>query len=594
MNKVLFFVINIFITLFFFLSFINAHVDEDPITYSIKFIAPKKLNQLNNINSDCHLIHFGTTQKHRLLGGDKKYVVETKPLVHDIDHHHDEEEELDNNEQHIFEIFAHDRKLLKTILNDVCSKVTTEETNNVDAMADEIIPIVHNGDPANRIDLVFMGDGYTSTQRTQFISDMQRLVKEMFQDITFKSYLPVFNIWALYRASTQSGIGVGGKPLNTAFGLYRDGTELRGIYTSKAATARSACSATGFCDFPTLIGNDPYYGGLGGEFTISTSSPTSGTLVLRHEMGHNFGSVGEEYDGGSVYSGANSASTVANLQWTAWLTNPSNRVAEQSVQRIQNYAWYDLSKGSYTITFTSDGTYSMAYLVFSASGCEVTNAISVTLDGVSIGWKPNTIGNLDRDFYPFIFNKGFSSGTHTLVFTLTTSPSTANIRQLCNVNMHEYKASPSFHFENTFVGAYPTWNSAGRVSYRPTNELCLMRNMSSPVFCPICQETIWIQFFKRISVIDNVTIATSGSNTQVSLNLLQVAQLRPVPIKGETFVVSWFKSNVEDKTLANITSWTRPTNIAAGSWSVTAQFITPEVRSDPNKLLSASKTFTIK
>jgi hypothetical protein len=60
---------------------------------------------------------------------------------------------------------------------------------------------------------------------------MQRLVKEMFQDITFASYLPgifcifptykikakflilVFNIWALYRESAQSGIGVGGKPL---------------------------------------------------------------------------------------------------------------------------------------------------------------------------------------------------------------------------------------------------------------------------------------------------------------------------------------------------------------------------------------------
>jgi hypothetical protein len=55
-------------------------------------------------------------------------------------------------------------------------------------------------------------------------------VKEMFQDITFASYLPgivirsylphifiylfpVFNIWALYRESVQSGIGVGGVPL---------------------------------------------------------------------------------------------------------------------------------------------------------------------------------------------------------------------------------------------------------------------------------------------------------------------------------------------------------------------------------------------
>jgi len=420
-----------------------------------------------------------------------------------------------------------------------------------------------------------------------------KVVKEMFQDITFASYLPVFNIWALYRASTQSGIGVGGVPLNTAFGLYRDGTELRGIYTSKASTARSACQATGTCDFPTLIGNDPYYGGLGGEFTISTSSPTSGTVVLRHEMGHNFASVGEEYDGGSVYSGANAATSVTNLQWTAWLTQPSNRVAEQSIQRVQSYAWYDLSKGAYTITFTSDGTYSKAYLIFSASGCEVANAISITLDGVSLNWQPQIVGSLDRLFYPFIWNNGFTAGTHSLVFTQVVRPATTRIRQLCNVNLHEYKASPSFHFENSFVGAYPTWSSSNRVTYRPTNELCLMRNMSSPVFCPICQEAIWIQFFKRISVIDNVTLTTAGSNTQVSLALVQVAQLRPTPIIGESFLVNWFRNNAEDLTLRNITQFTRPTASATGSWRVTAQFITPEVRSDPSKLLTASKTFTI-
>jgi hypothetical protein len=568
------------------------HVEEDPTTYSVKFVAPKNIQHGQSTkNVTCHLLKLGPTQQHRLLGKEQEFIVEARPQIHEIDHEHEED---DHDTPHVFEIFSHNQELLKKILGDVCSHVTQDD-KETEALpqADEVVAIVKNGDPANRIDLVFMGDGYTSSQKTQFFNDMQRLVDEMFKDITFASYLPVFNIWALYRASAQSGIGVGGVPLNTAFGLYRDGTELRGVYTSKASTARSACQATGTCDFPTLIGNDPYYGGLGGEFTISTASPTSGTVVLRHEMGHNFASVGEEYDGGSAYSGANSASSVTNLQWTAWLTQPSNRVAEQSVQRAQSYAWYDLGKGPFTITFTSDGTYSKAYLIFSASGCEVNNAIRVTLDGVSLDWKPQLLGNLDRMFYPFIWDKGFSAGEHKLVFTQVTSPTSGRIRQLCNVNLHEYKASPSFHFENNFIGAYPTWSQSGRVTYRPTNELCLMRNMTSPYFCPICQESIWIQFFKRMSVIDNVTLASSGSNTQVSLNLVRVAQLRPTPIKGESFMVNWFRNNVEDVTLRNITQWTRPTTTAAGTWRVTAQFITPEVRSDPNKLLTASKSFSI-
>jgi len=461
-------------------------------------------------------------------------------------------------------------------------------------LADEIIPIVKTGPSANRIDVVLMGDGYTASQRDLFVSDITRLVKEMFEDITFKSYLPLFNIWALYRPSTDSGIGSGGVPKNTAFGLYRDGTELRGIYCSKTSTARSACTATGACDFPTLIGNDPYYGGLGGEFTISTSSVNSGTVVLRHEMGHNFGQVGEEYDGGSAYFGANSAGTVNSLQWTAWLTDPSRLVAEQSLQRIQSYAWYDLAKGPFTITFTSDGTYSRAYLIFSASGCEVAGAIRVTLDGKDLTWTPFLPDNLDRFFYSYYWDTGLSAGTHTLVFTQLLPPKSGSIRQLCNVNMHEYKAEPLYHFNNSYIGAYPTWNSAGRVSYRPDNELCLMRNMSSPVFCPVCQETIWIQFFKRVSLIDNLTITDVPPNAvAVSVGLLPLGEQRDDPVPGESLTISWYQNNQLVPALNNLILWTQLRSSATGSWRVQVKFTTLEVRSDPTNLLTSSKTFTI-
>ena len=56
------------------------------------------------------------------------------------------------------------------------------------------------------------------------------------------SYLPVFNIWALFKASSESGIGVGGVPRDTSYGLYRDGTQLRGIFTSRAQVSPSPSS----------------------------------------------------------------------------------------------------------------------------------------------------------------------------------------------------------------------------------------------------------------------------------------------------------------------------------------------------------------
>ena len=69
---------------------------------------------------------------------------------------------------------------------------------------------------------------------------------------------------------------------STVFGLYRDGTELRGVYTGKKKVARAACQSVALtvgCDYPILLGtmlaycqslvtlmsfsgNDPRYGGM--------------------------------------------------------------------------------------------------------------------------------------------------------------------------------------------------------------------------------------------------------------------------------------------------------------------------------------------
>jgi hypothetical protein len=112
---------------------------------------------------------------------------------------------------------------------DQCPDWFTEENQFSATVADEVIEIVNTGPPSNRIDLVFMGDGYTQQQRSQMLADMNRLVDDMFTGTTFTPYVPLFNVWVVFRPSDESGIGVGGTPKNTAFRLYRDGTELRGV-----------------------------------------------------------------------------------------------------------------------------------------------------------------------------------------------------------------------------------------------------------------------------------------------------------------------------------------------------------------------------
>jgi hypothetical protein len=417
----------------------------------------------------------------------------------------------------------------------------------------------------------------------------------MFKDVTFNPYLPVFNIWSVFRASNESGIGTGGRPKNTAFQLYRDGTELRGVYCNNANAARDACRSTGAnaCDFPSLIGNDPYYGGLGGEFTISTQSPTSGTLVLRHEMGHNFINVGEEYDGGSAYSGVNHSpvSRGTNVTWSQWLTAPAQLEAAEI--RVQEYPWYNLSRGEWVLNFTSNGYGTRWLMRYSVSGCNTQNSLAITLDGRDIPWT--TYNSFDRFLYEVPSSTALSSGTHRLSFRQLTAPAAGNpIRQLCSVTLHEYKAEPQFHMNNAYVSAYPTWRQ-GKVlaGYRPTNEGCLMRNMSSVKFCSICYEGMWIRFFSMMSAIDSVTAQCLANNIALNLQTPKLGQLRQGGAQpGESLQVRWFYNN-NAQTQFNDQFVVNAPRSSSGNWRVDVKYITPLVRSDPNNRLSFSRSFVV-
>eukprot|EP00755_Sulcionema_specki_P032153 Sspe_Gene.98132::Locus_71596_Transcript_1_1_Confidence_1.000_Length_1846::g.98132::m.98132 len=462
----------------------------------------------------------------------------------------------------------------------------------------EVRKLVGSGDSSNRIDVVFMGDGYTLDERGKFFRDMERLTQDMFTDRTFRSYLPVFNIWAIHVPSVESGIGTHSTPRNTAFGLYRVGTELRGVYTSKPADARAACRLADGCDFPSLIANDDYYGGLGGEFVIGTRSETTGTVVLRHEMGHNFVNVGEEYDDGSVYRGVNNDNTLTNIKWAHWLSDPKETIPEQrAVQRIGAYPWHDLAKGKQTFRFTSDGTYRRWYMRFTLSGCDVPGAVKVTLDGNVLNWQPTQPPTLDRQFYVFSdMTNGFRAGEHELVFEQGEPPAPGKpARQLCSLSLNEYGSEEEFRWENDFVGAYPTWDVRGRKSYRPQNEMCLMRNMSSSDFCVACREGMWWQFFMRMSAIDRVEVHHELFRTHVKVVTVPLGQFRDPPVPGlnDRLDITWEHNGSPVPELTGYFSWDRTTASSRGRWTATVVYKTEEVRVDPNGLLTFQHTIDV-
>ncbi|KAL1946047.1 hypothetical protein VTO73DRAFT_15174 [Trametes versicolor] len=485
---------------------------------------------------------------------------------------------------------------------------STSSAYRVEVPPLEVEPLITSGDSKNRVDLVFFADGYTSEERDKFFDDAMRLAEDISGNQTFYTVKPLLNFWGAFTPSKESGVGSGGKPKDTPFGLYRDGTELRGVYYSKPEVAREACfSMGGQCDYPILMGNDPLYGGLGGEFTVITPSLANGALVLRHELGHSVIDVGEEYDGGFAYFGVNAAHnvTVTDIPWAHWLTNSSHAHShsasketltarvERSVMPLQAYPWTLLNTSEpWATAFNSSGTYAWHLVRFSLSGLPEKDDLRVELDGHDLGWVPRADIGVDRWHYDIKLNRTLEGGEHNVSFTLRNAKRKGEA-QLCSVEVLEFGDEDEFVTKPGHYSLYPTFSDKNETSYRPTNEDCLMRIVTTPNFCKSCTEGLWHALLHRVDPIDDLqpgcTRDASGNSARtLELSLVPLAHLREHPVDvAESYTITWSKDGAVVEAFANETTLVDEPD-AVGSYAVHVQYTTEEVRVDPRGLLTST------
>lgn len=117
----------------------------------------------------------------------KEVKVFTKPAVASSS-----DESIQNfDDSKIIEIFAKTIEVLNNHIDAICNvrefvpMLNYGKTQQI-AEAIEIEKIVDGGDQRNRIDVVFMGDGYTADERDQFFDDIRRLTDDMFNGDTFR------------------------------------------------------------------------------------------------------------------------------------------------------------------------------------------------------------------------------------------------------------------------------------------------------------------------------------------------------------------------------------------------------------------------
>jgi hypothetical protein len=195
---------------------------------------------------------------------------------------------------------------------------------------------IDNGPSSNRIDIVFLGDGYTAAEiETTYTDHIDSMVDHLFNEgeDPYPRYGNFFNVHRVDVISNESGADVPPEA------IYRD-TALDASYFGDEQTERlltintlaanqlldQALSDAPFsAEMKIVTVNDTRYGGSGGEYAVFAGGHNAATEVALHELGHSFSHLADEYGGFTdPYNGpepteTNVTTSSTGEKWSRWL-----------------------------------------------------------------------------------------------------------------------------------------------------------------------------------------------------------------------------------------------------------------------------------
>ena len=162
-----------------------------------------------------------------------------------------------------------------------------------------LIAFEKHGDPANKVDLLLLGDGYTAAERRKFEADSRRLLAVLFSTSPFKERRNDFNVWGLVPAAKESGISrpsTGIHRSNPVGSTYDAFESERYILTFDNKRFRQLASYAPY-DVVEIVVNGRTYGGGGiyGQYSTVAADNAFAPYVFVHEFGHHFAALADEY-----------------------------------------------------------------------------------------------------------------------------------------------------------------------------------------------------------------------------------------------------------------------------------------------------------
>ena len=163
----------------------------------------------------------------------------------------------------------------------------------------ELIVLQERGDPADKVDLLILGDGYAADELDRFEADARRGAEALFAVSPFRERRDDFNVWALAPPAARSGVS------RPSSGLWRD-TPLgarydafrseRYVLTFDNKAFREIAAHAPYDAVEILVNNETYGGGgIFGLYSTASAGSTWAGYLFVHEFAHHFAGLADEY-----------------------------------------------------------------------------------------------------------------------------------------------------------------------------------------------------------------------------------------------------------------------------------------------------------
>jgi hypothetical protein len=168
--------------------------------------------------------------------------------------------------------------------------------------------VQESGPSRDKVDLLLIGDGYTSAEMEKWHADARRLADTLFAVSPFRERRQQFNVWAIDVPSDQSGVArpsEGVQRRSAVRASYDAFGSERYVLTFDNRRLREVASAVPY-EFIEIVVNDRKYGGGGIHNLYATVSADNAftPYVFVHEFGHHFAGLADEYYTSDVAYGA--------------------------------------------------------------------------------------------------------------------------------------------------------------------------------------------------------------------------------------------------------------------------------------------------